>query len=172
MRVEDLRQLEVYDNDRLWSLLRCCRCDRIPCASLHQGYSLRALPSVPLQRRLRWFGHAFRPAPGEIIREVICPTPRPTKRKRRGRATEDLVEDHPGGPRASWRSSGLWPTTMEPGVASNMHRDGPGPPCMVRDREGCRKHIGGQPDPTRMIAASVTVSSTKIKVTKFSQKPT
>ncbi len=29
---------------------------------------------------------------------------------------------------------------------------------MVHDREGCRQRIGGRPDPTRLIAASVTVS--------------
>ncbi len=53
-------------------------------ASLRQRCSLRALPSVLLQRRLRWFGHASRRAPGEIIRDVICPTPLQTWRKRRG----------------------------------------------------------------------------------------
>ncbi len=68
-----------------------------------------------------------------------------------GGPTEDLVEYHPGGHRASWRTSCLWPATLEPGVAG-----GPGPPCMVRDREGCRQHIGGRSDPTRMIAALVT----------------
>ncbi len=75
-----------------------------------------------------------------------------------GGATEDLVEDHPGGPRASWRTSTLWPTAMEPGMASDLHRDGPGPPCMARDREGCRVRIGGRPVPSRMIAATVTVT--------------
>ncbi len=84
VRVEDLRRLEVVDNDCLRCLLRCCRRDRVPCASLLQRCSLHALPSVLLQRRLRWFGHASRRAPGEIIQEVICSTPLPTWRKRRG----------------------------------------------------------------------------------------
>ncbi len=39
-----------------------------------------------------------------------------------------------------------------------VNRDGPGPPCMVCDREGCRERIGGRPVPTRMIAATVTVT--------------
>ncbi len=39
---------------------------------------------ILLQRRLRWFGHASRRAPDMIIREVICLTPLPTWRKRRG----------------------------------------------------------------------------------------
>ncbi len=30
---------------------------------------------------------------------------------------------------------------------------------MVRDREGCRERIEGRPVPTRMIAASVTVTA-------------
>ncbi len=48
-----------------------------------------------------------------------------------GEPTEDLVEDHSGGPRASWQTSGLWLSTMEPGVASDLQRDGSGPPFMV-----------------------------------------
>ncbi len=50
-RAEDLRRLEVFDNDCLRCLLRCCRRDRAPSASLRQRCSLRALPSVLLQRR-------------------------------------------------------------------------------------------------------------------------
>ncbi len=84
VRAEDLRRLEVFDSDCLRCLLRCCRRDRVPFASLRQRCSLRALPSVLLQRRLLWFGHTSRRPPGEIIREVICPTPLPTWRKRRG----------------------------------------------------------------------------------------
>ncbi len=36
--------------------------------------------------------------------------------------------------------------------------DGPGPPRMVSDREGRSQRIGGRSSPTRMIAASVTVT--------------
>ncbi len=35
---------------------------------------------------------------------------------------------------------------------------------MVRNRERCRQRIGGRPDPTRMIAASVTVSGHMLEV--------
>ncbi len=31
-----------------------------------------------------------------------------------GKATEDLVGDHQGGTRASWRTPGLWPMSLEP----------------------------------------------------------
>ncbi len=47
---------------------------------------------------------------------------------------------------------------MEPGLATDLHRVGLGPPCMVRGRKGCRQRVGGRSDPTRMIAASVRVS--------------
>ncbi len=38
-----------------------------------------------------------------------------------GRPIEDLVGDHQGGTRASWRTPGLWPTTLEQGVAIDLH---------------------------------------------------
>ncbi len=60
-----------------------------------------------------------------------------------------------GGPRASWRTPGLWPTTLQPGMAINLQ---PGPPCMVSNREGCHRRIGGRPIPIRTIAASVTMT--------------
>ncbi len=117
VRAEDLRRLEGFNNDCLRCLLRCCRRYRVPYASLRQRCSLRALPPILPQRRLRWFGHASRRAPCDGLR---------------------------------------WPSTMEPGVANDLHQDGPGPLCMVRDRDGCRQRIVGQPDPTRMMAASVS----------------
>ncbi len=73
-----------------------------------------------------------------------------------GGETEARVEDYTGGPRASGRTSGLWPTTMDPGLARDERRDGPGPPCMVRVREGCRQRIGDRPIPMKMITTSGT----------------
>ncbi len=46
VRVEDLRRLEVLDNDCLRRILRCSR--RARCSTLHQRCSLRALPSILL----------------------------------------------------------------------------------------------------------------------------
>ncbi len=68
VRVKDIRWLEVFDNDCLQGLFRYCRRDRVPCVSVRQRCSLRVLPSVLLQRLLRWFGHASRRALGKIIR--------------------------------------------------------------------------------------------------------
>ncbi len=47
-------------------------------------------------------------------------------------------------------------------MALDLHRDGPGPPRMVSDREGYRERIGGRPVATRRIAASVTVTASSI----------
>ncbi len=48
--------------------------------------------SVLLRRRLRWYEHASRRVPGQIIWEVVDPNPQLT-----------LVYDHTGGPRAGPR---------------------------------------------------------------------
>ncbi len=49
-REEDLRRFEVCDNDRLRCILRRLRRDRVRCSTIRQRCSLRALPSVLLQR--------------------------------------------------------------------------------------------------------------------------
>ncbi len=78
VRVGDFRWLEVFDDDCLRCMLQCSRRDRVTCSTLRQRCSLRALPSVLLQRQLRWFEHASRRASAELINEVNAPTPRPT----------------------------------------------------------------------------------------------
>ncbi len=50
---------------------------------------------------------------------------------------------------------------MEPAVAVDLHRDGPGPPRLARNRERCRQRIGDRPIPTSMITTSVTVTVTR-----------
>ena len=84
MRVADQRRLEVFDNDCLRSILHYRRLDRVPTATLRQRLSLRPLPSVLLQRRLRWFGHAARRPVGNLTRDVLQPPPLPNWRKRTG----------------------------------------------------------------------------------------
>ncbi len=138
MRVEDLRRLEFFDNDCLRCLRRCCRRDRVPCVSLRQRCILRAIPSVLLHHRLRWFGHASRRAPGEIIREVICRTPLPTWGKRRGGQlktwSRTIQEDLAllGGPRVY----GLRRWTREwPVICTEMAQDRSAWSAIVRDAE-------------------------------------
>ncbi len=84
VRVEDHRWLEVFENDCLGCLFPCSRRDRvpqrIPPSTLQSSCSPFGLP--PTSPTLVWA--RFQTGPCEIIREVICPTPRPTWRKRRG----------------------------------------------------------------------------------------
>ncbi len=49
-------------------------------------------------------------------------------------------------------------SAVEPGVAIDLQRDGPGPPCVVSNHEDYRQRIGGWPIPTRRITVSVTMS--------------
>ncbi len=57
-----------------------------------------------------------------------------------GRAIQDLVGDHEGGLRASWRTPDLWPTSWELRVVIDLYRDGPGRSRLVCGREGRREH--------------------------------
>ncbi len=59
-----------------------------------------------------------------------------------GGSAEGSDGDHQNEPNDSWRTSDLWPSTIEPEVALNPHRDDPGPLCVVRVREGCLRRIG------------------------------
>ncbi len=51
VRVEELRRLEFFDNDCLRCFLRCSHRDRVRCSTFRQRCSLRAHPSVLLQRQ-------------------------------------------------------------------------------------------------------------------------
>ncbi len=73
LRLEDIKRLEVFNNDCLRRIGRCIRRDRVPCAVFRQRLQLTTLPALLLQRRLPWFGHAARRAPGEFMRELINP---------------------------------------------------------------------------------------------------
>ena len=63
-------------------ILRCHRVDRVPTTTLRRRLNLRPLPTVLLQRRLRWFGNAARRPEGELIRDVLLPPSLPNGRKR------------------------------------------------------------------------------------------
>ena len=84
VRAEDLHKLEVFDNDCLRRILRHRRVDRVPIIELRKKLKLLSIPEILVQRRLRWFGHAARRPGGEIIRDVLLPTPPSTWRKRAG----------------------------------------------------------------------------------------
>ncbi len=69
-------QCKRQPNEQVFTTRRTVRSnrrDRVPCAVLHQRLQLPTLPALPVQRSLRWFGHAARRAPGEFMRELINP---------------------------------------------------------------------------------------------------
>ena len=84
LRAVDLQKLEVFVNDCLHYILRCCRIDCVRTTTLRRRLNLRPLPSVLLQRHLRWFGHAARRPEGELICDLLLPTSLPNWRKRVG----------------------------------------------------------------------------------------
>ncbi len=82
--MEDRKRHEVFDNGCLRRIERYNRRDGVPCAVRRQRLQLPTLPALLLQRRLRWFSHAARRAPGEFMRELINPDVPRTWRRRTG----------------------------------------------------------------------------------------
>ncbi len=78
MRVADERMLEVFDNDSIHRILRVRRRDCVPSVELRRRLSLTSIPALLVQKRLRWFGHAARRPEGELIKDLLLPTPPPT----------------------------------------------------------------------------------------------
>ncbi len=56
----------------------------MPSVELCRRLSLTSIPALLVQRRLRWFGHAARRPEGELIKELLLPTPPRTWRRRAG----------------------------------------------------------------------------------------
>ncbi len=84
VRVADERMLEVVDNDSILRILRVRRKDCLPSAELCRRLHLTSIPALFVQRRLRWFGHGARRPDGELIKDLLLPTPPRTWRGRIG----------------------------------------------------------------------------------------
>ncbi len=84
VRVADERVLEVFDNDSISRILRVRRRDCVPSVELRRRLCLTRIPALLEQRRLRWFGHAARRPEGELIKDLLLPTPPRTWRIRAG----------------------------------------------------------------------------------------
>ncbi len=84
VRVADERILEVFDNDSIRRILRVRRRDCVPSVELRRRLCLTRIPALLVQRRLRWFGHAARRPEGELIKDLLLPTPPRTWRRRAG----------------------------------------------------------------------------------------
>ncbi len=113
VRVAGKMMLEVFDNDSIHRILRVRRRDCVHYVELRRRLSLTSIPALLVQRRLRWFGHAARRPEGELIKDLLFPTPPRTWRRRAGgqlktwAATIKTILEPISGPRifghALWR---------------------------------------------------------------------
>ncbi len=113
VRVADERVLEVFENDSIRRILHVRRRDCVPSVELRRHLHLTSIPALLVQRRLRWFGHTARRPEGELIKDLLLPTPPRTWRRQAGgqlnmRATTIKADLEPiFGPRvfghARWR---------------------------------------------------------------------
>ncbi len=76
--------LEVFDNDSIRRILRVMRRDCVPYVELRRRLCLTSNPAMLVLRRLRWFGDAARRPEGELIKDLLLPTPPRTWRRRPG----------------------------------------------------------------------------------------
>ncbi len=76
--------LEVFDNDSIRRILRVRRRDCVPSVELRRRLYLTGIPTLLVQRRLRWFGHAARRPEGQLIKDLLLSTPPRTRRRRAG----------------------------------------------------------------------------------------
>ncbi len=112
VRVADERLLEVFDNDSIRRILRVRRTDCVPSVELRRRLSLTSIPALLVQRRLRWFGHAARRLEGELIKDLLLPTP--------PRTAEDMGYHDQGRPGTDLRAASLRPRTMEKGLGESV----------------------------------------------------
>ncbi len=65
-------------------ILRVRHRDCVPSVELRRHLYLKSIPALLVQRRLHWFGHAARRAGGELIKDLLLPTPNRMWRRRTG----------------------------------------------------------------------------------------
>ncbi len=74
--------LEVFDNDSTHRILRLRHRDCVPSVELRRHLCLTSMPALLVERGLRWFGYAARRPEGELIKDLLLPTPPRTWRSR------------------------------------------------------------------------------------------
>ncbi len=91
--------LEVFDNDSIRRILRVRRRDCVPSVELRRRLCLTSIPTLLVQKRLRWFGHAARRPEDELIN-----------------VGDELGYHDQGRPRTDLRTASLRPRTIEKGL--------------------------------------------------------
>ncbi len=73
-----------FDDDSIRRILRVRRRDCVPSVELRRHLCLISMTALLVQRRLHWFGHAARRPEGELIKDLLHPTPPRTYHRRAG----------------------------------------------------------------------------------------
>ncbi len=120
VRVADQRMLEVFANDSIRRILRVRRKDCMPSVELRRRLCLTSIPTLLVQRRLRWFGHVARRPKGGLIKDLLLPTPPRTWRRRAGGRAEDMGNHDQGQPGTDLRTASLRPRTKEKGLGEGF----------------------------------------------------
>ncbi len=81
MAVCDEHRAEVLDFVHIRRILRIRRRDSVPSVELRLRLCLTRIPTLLVQRRLRWFCHAARRPEGELIKDLLLPIPPRTWRR-------------------------------------------------------------------------------------------
>ncbi len=71
IRVFDEKMSEFFDNNCTRRILRVRPRDCVPSVELCRHLCLTSIPTLLMQRRIRWFGRAARRPEGELIRDLL-----------------------------------------------------------------------------------------------------
>ncbi len=106
VRLDGERMLEVFDIDSIRRILRVRRRDFEPSVGLCRRLCVTSMPALPVQRRLRWFGHAARRPESELIKDLLH--------------AEDVGNHDQGRPGTPLRAASLRPRMMEKGLDESV----------------------------------------------------
>ncbi len=85
VRVVEEMMLEFFDNGSRYRIRRVKRRYCVPSVELRRRLCFSCIPALLVQRRLLWFGHAARRPDGELVMDLLLPTPpRAWRRRTRG----------------------------------------------------------------------------------------
>ncbi len=73
--------MEVFDYDSIHRILLIRRRDCVPSLEMRRPLSLKSILALLVQRILHWFGRAARRHEGELIKDLLLPTPPRTWRR-------------------------------------------------------------------------------------------
>ncbi len=76
VRVADERMMEVFDDDSIRRILRVRSRDSVPSVKLWLRLCLSCIPTLLVQRKLHWLGHAARRPDSELSTDLLLTQPR------------------------------------------------------------------------------------------------